>query len=79
MRKPDKAFRSDDFYIGDAQRQVMQKYAFVMKDGNRFQMETSINDSLMVVCKGCNFLPVFPEGSTTEKYHTGMLDVHLAH
>ena len=50
MRKPDKAFRSDDFYIGDAQRQVMQKYAFVMKDGNRFQMETSINDSLMVVC-----------------------------
>ena len=50
MRKPDKAFRSDDFSIGDAQRQVMQKYAFVMKDGNRFQMETSINDSLMVVC-----------------------------
>lgn len=50
MRKPEKAFRSDDFYIGDAQRQVMQKYAFVMKDGNRFQMETSINDSLMVVC-----------------------------
>lgn len=50
MRKPDKAFRSDDFYIGDAQRQVMQKYAFVMKDGSKFQMETSINDSLMVVC-----------------------------
>jgi ATP-dependent helicase YprA (DUF1998 family) len=50
MRKPDKAFRSDDFYIGDAQRQVMQKYAFVMDDGNKFQMETSINDSLMVVC-----------------------------
>ena len=22
MRKPEKAFRSDDFYIGDAQRQV---------------------------------------------------------
>lgn len=50
MRKPDKAYRSDDFYIGDAQRQIMQKYAFVMEDGNRFQMETSINDSLMVVC-----------------------------
>ena len=50
MRKPEKAFRSDDFYIGDAQRQVMQKYSFVMKDGNKFQMETSINDSLMVVC-----------------------------
>ena len=50
MRKPDKAFRSDDFYIGDAQRQVMQKYAYVMRDGSRIQMETSINDSLMVVC-----------------------------
>ncbi|MDD5866969.1 MAG: DEAD/DEAH box helicase [Lachnospiraceae bacterium] len=50
MRKPDKTYRSDDFYIGDSQRQVMQKYAFVMRDGNRFQMETSINDSLMVVC-----------------------------
>ena len=50
MRKPDKVYRSDDFYIGDAQRQIMQKFAFVMKDGNRFQMETSINDSLMVVC-----------------------------
>ena len=50
MRKPDKTYRSDDFYIGDSQRQVMQKYSFVMKDGNKFQMETSINDSLMVVC-----------------------------
>jgi hypothetical protein len=50
MRKPDKAYRSDDFYIGDKQRQVMQKYAFVAMDGNSFQMETSINDSLMVVC-----------------------------
>ena len=28
----------------------MQKYSFVMKDGNKFQMETSVNDSLMVVC-----------------------------
>ncbi|MSS11527.1 DEAD/DEAH box helicase [Clostridium sp. WB02_MRS01] len=50
MRKPDKVYRSDDFYIGDVQRQIMQKYAFVMNDGNKFLMETSINDSLMVVC-----------------------------
>lgn len=50
MRKPDKKYRSDDFYIGDKQRQVIDKYAFVTQDGNRFQMETSINDSLMVVC-----------------------------
>lgn len=50
MRKSDRVYRSDDFYIGDKQRQVMQKYAFMMQDGNSFQMETSINDSLMVVC-----------------------------
>lgn len=50
MRKPDRTYRSDDYYIGDRQRQDMQKYAFVMDDGNRFQMETSVNDSLMVVC-----------------------------
>lgn len=50
MRKPERVYRSDDFYIGDAQRQVMQKYCFMMKDGNKFQIETSINDSLMVVC-----------------------------
>lgn len=50
MRKPDKIYRSDDFYIGDIQRQVMQKYTFIMKNGNKFQMETSVNDSLMVVC-----------------------------
>lgn len=50
MRKPDRIYRSDDYYIGDKQRQVMQKYAFVMNDGNKFKMETSINDSLMVVC-----------------------------
>lgn len=50
MRKPDKSYRSDDYYIGDAQRQIMQKYAFVMSDGNKLQMETSVNDSLIVVC-----------------------------
>ena len=50
MRKPDKIYRSDDYYIGDPQRQDMQKLEFVMKDGGRFRMETSINDALMVVC-----------------------------
>ena len=28
----------------------MHKYSFVLKDGNKIQIETSINDSLMVVC-----------------------------
>ena len=50
MRKPDRSYRSDDYYIGDPQRQVVQKRSFVMNDGNSFQLETSENDSLMVVC-----------------------------
>lgn len=50
MRKPDRIYRSEDFYIGDLQRQVIQKYSFLMDDGHRFHIETSINDSLMVVC-----------------------------
>ena len=50
MRKPEKIYRSEDCYIGDKQRQTIQKYAFVMWDGSSFQMETSVNDSLMVVC-----------------------------
>lgn len=50
MRKPERSYRSEDFYIGDSQRQVIQKYSFVMDDGNELQMETSINDSLMVIC-----------------------------
>lgn len=50
MRRPEKLYKSDDYYIGDSQRQIMQKLSFVMNDGNMFQMETSVNDSLMVVC-----------------------------
>lgn len=50
MRRPEKAYRSDDYYIGDPQRQEINKLSFVMEDGNAFQMATSVNDSLMVVC-----------------------------
>lgn len=50
MRKPEKSYRSDAYYIGDPQRQIIQKYDFVMPDGNHFSLETSANDSLMVVC-----------------------------
>lgn len=86
MRKPDKAFRSDDFYIGDAQRQVMQKYAFVMKDGNRFQMETSINDSLMVVCNddfyvcpNCGYAESTTENMDTQGFNSYQKSLRKKH
>ena len=50
LRKPDKSYRSDDYYIGDAQRQVMKKRTFQVNGLSKYQMETSTNDSLMVVC-----------------------------
>lgn len=50
MRKPEKAYRSEDCYIGDTQRQVIEQFKFILKNGNQVQLETSVNDSLMVVC-----------------------------
>ena len=50
MRRPEKMYRSEDVYIGDTLRQVIQKHSFVLENGSMFQLETSINDSLMVVC-----------------------------
>lgn len=49
-KKPDRSFRSDDYYIGDPQRQVTDKQQFTLA-GHILEIETSTNDSLMVVCK----------------------------
>lgn len=51
LRKPDRSFKSEDYYIGDPQRQVMTKKTFLVDGLHKIQMETSTNDSLMVVCK----------------------------
>ena len=51
LRKPDKSFKSEDYYIGDLQRQVMTKKTFLIENKSKIQLETSTNDSLMVVCK----------------------------
>lgn len=50
LRKPDRSYRSDDHYIGDPTRKVMYKRTFQVLNDEKFQMETSANDSLMVVC-----------------------------
>lgn len=50
LRKPDRSYRSDDYYIGDPTRKVMYKKTFRIFDDETLQMETSANDSLMVVC-----------------------------
>ena len=50
LRKPDRSYRSEDHYIGDPTRQVMYKRTFKVADDEKIQMETSADDSLMVVC-----------------------------
>ncbi len=50
LRKPERSFRSDDYYIGDPTRKIMKKKCFKIQDEEKIRMETSANDSLMVVC-----------------------------
>lgn len=50
LRKPERSFRSDDYYIGDVSRKVMMKKTFVMGENAKIQTESSSNDSLLVVC-----------------------------
>lgn len=50
LRKPERSYRSDDYYIGDLHKKFIGKYTYKIADENLIQMETSANDSLMVVC-----------------------------
>lgn len=51
LRKPERSYRSDDYYIGDqTTRKSVYKKTFCIADEEKMQMETSANDSLMVVC-----------------------------
>lgn len=50
LRKPDRMYRSQDYYIGDTSRRSMKKLTFEINGDSKIQMETSANDALMVVC-----------------------------
>lgn len=50
LRKPDCSYRSEDYYIGDQTRRVMYQKTFRVFDDEKLRMETSTDDSLMVVC-----------------------------
>ena len=56
MTKPDRLYGSDAYYIGDPQRHVIDKYDFMVHDDAKIFMETSSNDSLMVVCNSDFFV-----------------------
>ncbi len=61
MRKPEKNYKTDDFYIGDPSRRIIDKRVFTT-DGNTIQIESTANDSLVVrtqtrfrVCTSCGY------------------------
>jgi len=61
MRKPEKNYKTDDFYIGDPSRRIIDKRVF-STDGNTIQVESTANDSLVVrtqtkfrVCTTCGY------------------------
>lgn len=56
MTKPERLYGSDAYYIGDPQRHIIDKYDFMVNDSTKIFVETSSNDSLMVVCNSDFFV-----------------------
>lgn len=48
--KPERAYRSDDYYIGDTNRKEIRSKAFRVSDELSFKIESSSEDALLVVC-----------------------------
>lgn len=48
MRRPERRYRTDDFYIGDAAARQLDKHVFDI-DGQRCLLESTTNDSLVVI------------------------------
>lgn len=61
MRKPEKNYKTDDVYIGDPSRRIIDKRIFSI-NGNFLEIESTANDSLVVrtqtkfsVCRTCGY------------------------
>lgn len=49
-KKPQRLYRSDDLYIGDPLRNIIETKLFQIGGKSLLEMETSSNDTLMVLC-----------------------------
>jgi hypothetical protein len=58
MRRPERNYRSDDFYIGDKERKQIAELAFEI-GGNQVSLQSTTNDSLVVVCDDVFFVCPF--------------------
>lgn len=50
MRKPERDYKTDDYYVGDVQRNVLEKRKFTVND-MEIELESTSNDSLVVIGK----------------------------
>ena len=49
-RRPEREYKSDDYYVGDLQRDVIDSVVFAVQ-GRKVKIESTANDSLVVVVK----------------------------
>ena len=77
LHRPQRDYKTDDYYIGDPQRNLIRKLAFRV-DGQRLEVESTANDSLVVigqnaykVCPLCGYATdsgVIPEHKNARGY-----------
>ncbi len=54
-RRPEKIYRSEDFYLGDKERKELGSFEFEINN-HKIKLLSTSNDSLMTVCKNCFFV-----------------------
>lgn len=76
LTQQEKNYRSDDFYIGNKEAKLIEKYHFIFKDEG-INIESTTNDSLLVkssnsfyVCPKCGFAYASDENITGDKEAT---------
>lgn len=88
MHKPKKLYHSEDFYIGDAQRKVINRYFFALTNiqDRKVKIETSINDSLMVVCnedfyvcEKCGYAESTRSNRNDKKFNSHQYEINKVH
>lgn len=62
MHKPERAYRTEDYYVGDSTRHTINEYEFIINNNLPLKMESTTNDALVVlgrqayyVCPVCGY------------------------
>ena len=73
LRKPERDYKTDDYYVGDMQRKEIKKIRFQTSEGD-IELESTANDSLAVVGQTayhvCSFCGYADENDFTEHHNS---------